>query len=167
MQIFGVFCCLDEKWNQRAATKMLPNKFEWVVVVVAMHDRGRSVLCGSSTRLSVRMTSALTAACVTEWVRVTAPTPNHFARSFRLFGRRCQFGPHNHSSQLFPTPTMDTEIVQQQSSRQSLLRVTVLGLAWLAGFCSRLFAVIRFESIIHEFDPWYGFLLKWQLVFPD
>ncbi|KAG7261525.1 hypothetical protein CRUP_003364 [Coryphaenoides rupestris] len=37
---------------------------------------------------------------------------------------------------------------------QSLLSFTVLFLAWLAGFSSRLFAVIRFESIIHEFDPW-------------
>lgn len=40
-------------------------------------------------------------------------------------------------------------------SRLLLLQVTILGLAWLAGFCCRLFAVIRFESIIHEFDPWY------------
>lgn len=37
---------------------------------------------------------------------------------------------------------------------QSLLIFTVLFLAWLVGFASRLFAVIRFESIIHEFDPW-------------
>ena len=37
---------------------------------------------------------------------------------------------------------------------RSLLIFTVLLLAWLAGFLSRLFAVIRFESIIHEFDPW-------------
>lgn len=37
---------------------------------------------------------------------------------------------------------------------KSLLVFTVLLLAWLAGFLSRLFAVIRFESIIHEFDPW-------------
>lgn len=37
----------------------------------------------------------------------------------------------------------------------TLITVTVLSLAWLAGFASRLFAVIRFESIIHEFDPWY------------
>lgn len=36
----------------------------------------------------------------------------------------------------------------------TLITVTVLTLAWLAGFASRLFAVIRFESIIHEFDPW-------------
>lgn len=37
---------------------------------------------------------------------------------------------------------------------RSLLVVTVLGLACVVAFSSRLFAVIRFESIIHEFDPW-------------
>lgn len=39
---------------------------------------------------------------------------------------------------------------------QSLIIFSVLALAWLTGFSSRLFAVIRFESIIHEFDPWYS-----------
>lgn len=38
---------------------------------------------------------------------------------------------------------------------QSLLIIIVLVLACMVGFSSRLFAVIRFESIIHEFDPWY------------
>ena len=38
---------------------------------------------------------------------------------------------------------------------QSLLIIVVLLLACIVGFSSRLFAVIRFESIIHEFDPWY------------
>ena len=37
---------------------------------------------------------------------------------------------------------------------QSLLSFLILFSAWLVGFCSRLFAVVRFESIIHEFDPW-------------
>lgn len=37
---------------------------------------------------------------------------------------------------------------------QSLLIVVILVLACIAAFSSRLFAVIRFESIIHEFDPW-------------
>ncbi|XP_015784872.1 dolichyl-diphosphooligosaccharide--protein glycosyltransferase subunit STT3B [Tetranychus urticae] len=41
--------------------------------------------------------------------------------------------------------------------RKSLLRFTILGLAWVIAFCSRLFAVIRFESIIHEFDPWFNY----------
>lgn len=37
---------------------------------------------------------------------------------------------------------------------QSLLIVVILVLACIVAFASRLFAVIRFESIIHEFDPW-------------
>ena len=37
---------------------------------------------------------------------------------------------------------------------KSLLTFMILALAWIVGFASRLFAVIRFESIIHEFDPW-------------
>lgn len=36
----------------------------------------------------------------------------------------------------------------------SLITFVILMLAWISGFASRLFAVIRFESIIHEFDPW-------------
>uniref|UniRef100_A0A7N8WWU0 Dolichyl-diphosphooligosaccharide--protein glycosyltransferase subunit STT3B n=1 Tax=Mastacembelus armatus TaxID=205130 RepID=A0A7N8WWU0_9TELE len=40
---------------------------------------------------------------------------------------------------------------------QSLLSFCILFLACLAGFSSRLFAVIRFESIIHEFDPWFNY----------
>lgn len=38
----------------------------------------------------------------------------------------------------------------------SLITFAVLTIAWLTGFLSRLFSVIRFESIIHEFDPWWG-----------
>jgi dolichyl-diphosphooligosaccharide--protein glycosyltransferase len=40
---------------------------------------------------------------------------------------------------------------------KSLIVFVVLTLAWVAGFSSRLFAVIRFESIIHEFDPWFNY----------
>ncbi|KAL5010508.1 hypothetical protein ScPMuIL_012813 [Solemya velum] len=40
---------------------------------------------------------------------------------------------------------------------QSLLTFIILALAWIVGFSSRLFAVIRFESIIHEFDPWFNY----------
>lgn len=39
----------------------------------------------------------------------------------------------------------------------SLLTFVILAVAWLVGFASRLFAVIRFESIIHEFDPWFNY----------
>lgn len=50
---------------------------------------------------------------------------------------------------------MDT--IQKDNSKFALLRVSIITLAWLAGFLSRLFAVIRFESIIHEFDPWFNY----------
>ncbi len=36
----------------------------------------------------------------------------------------------------------------------SLLTFVILILAWFVAFASRLFAIVRFESIIHEFDPW-------------
>lgn len=44
-----------------------------------------------------------------------------------------------------------------KAGQELLLRVSILAVAWLCGFCSRLFAVIRFESIIHEFDPWFNY----------
>jgi len=40
------------------------------------------------------------------------------------------------------------------SGVQYLLTFFILGSAWIVAFFSRLFAVVRFESIIHEFDPW-------------
>lgn len=43
------------------------------------------------------------------------------------------------------------------SAITSLITVVVLALCCLVGFSSRLFAVIRFESIIHEFDPWFNY----------
>ncbi|XP_026314946.1 dolichyl-diphosphooligosaccharide--protein glycosyltransferase subunit STT3B isoform X4 [Hyposmocoma kahamanoa] len=52
-----------------------------------------------------------------------------------------------------PTKTM----FNNMTGFSTLITVTVLSLAWLAGFASRLFAVIRFESIIHEFDPWFNY----------
>lgn len=47
---------------------------------------------------------------------------------------------------------------------QRLLRVAILLLIAGAGIASRLFSVIRFESIIHEFDPWFNFRASKHLV---
>ncbi|KAF2892466.1 hypothetical protein ILUMI_13685 [Ignelater luminosus] len=47
--------------------------------------------------------------------------------------------------------------INSKTGFSSLIIFTVLLLAWIAGFSSRLFAVIRFESIIHEFDPWFNY----------
>ncbi|KAL7791001.1 glycosyltransferase family 66 protein [Trichoderma ceciliae] len=42
-------------------------------------------------------------------------------------------------------------------STRTLLRVVILCFIAAAAISSRLFSVIRFESIIHEFDPWFNF----------
>ncbi|XP_051728235.1 dolichyl-diphosphooligosaccharide--protein glycosyltransferase subunit STT3B-like [Ctenopharyngodon idella] len=47
--------------------------------------------------------------------------------------------------------------LSQPAGCQSLLSFTILLLACVCGFSSRLFAVIRFESLIHEFDPWFNY----------
>ncbi|CAG9766152.1 unnamed protein product [Ceutorhynchus assimilis] len=47
--------------------------------------------------------------------------------------------------------------LNKNAAINSLIVFVVLLLAWVAGFASRLFAVIRFESIIHEFDPWFNY----------
>ena len=44
-----------------------------------------------------------------------------------------------------------------------LTLIILLGVSML-GFFSRLFAVIRFESIIHEFDPWFNYRATYQMV---
>ncbi|KAH8593681.1 glycosyltransferase family 66 protein [Bisporella sp. PMI_857] len=47
---------------------------------------------------------------------------------------------------------------------RGLLRLTILCLIAGAAIASRLFSVIRFESIIHEFDPWFNFRATKYLV---
>lgn len=55
------------------------------------------------------------------------------------------------------TRQMKTSTITSAAGLSPLIAFTVLLLAWIAGFASRLFAVIRFESIIHEFDPWFNY----------
>lgn len=40
------------------------------------------------------------------------------------------------------------------SSQKILLKRAILGLIAVVAFSSRLFSIVRYESIIHEFDPW-------------
>ncbi|KAK7470056.1 oligosaccharyl transferase stt3 subunit [Stygiomarasmius scandens] len=55
----------------------------------------------------------------------------------------------------YPLPTnLSTATV---TNTASLLRIVALGLISAAAIASRLFAVINFESIIHEFDPWFNY----------
>ncbi|KAI9740558.1 MAG: oligosaccharyl transferase stt3 subunit [Cirrosporium novae-zelandiae] len=47
---------------------------------------------------------------------------------------------------------------------RGLLRLVILVTIAAAAIASRLFSVIRFESIIHEFDPWFNFRATKYLV---
>ncbi|KAM3078116.1 oligosaccharyl transferase stt3 subunit [Clarireedia jacksonii] len=47
---------------------------------------------------------------------------------------------------------------------RGVLRIVILCLIAAAAIASRLFSVIRFESIIHEFDPWFNFRATKYLV---
>ncbi|KAI8958351.1 glycosyltransferase family 66 protein [Daldinia sp. FL1419] len=54
--------------------------------------------------------------------------------------------------------------VGRNQSTKTLLRVIILFFIAGAAVASRLFSVIRFESIIHEFDPWFNFRATKYLV---
>ncbi|KAI5817096.1 Oligosaccharyl transferase STT3 subunit-domain-containing protein [Pyronema omphalodes] len=57
-------------------------------------------------------------------------------------------------------------ILKDESTKnfRSLLKVVILLTIAGAAISSRLFSVIRFESIIHEFDPWFNFRATKYLV---
>ena len=50
------------------------------------------------------------------------------------------------------------------TNTESFLRLVTLALISAAAIGSRLFAVVRFESVIHEFDPWFNYRASKVLV---
>ncbi|KAL8919146.1 MAG: hypothetical protein Q9172_005107 [Xanthocarpia lactea] len=63
-------------------------------------------------------------------------------------------------------PTQLEPLLKGETSRNTrgLLRLIILCTIAGAAVASRLFSVIRFESIIHEFDPWFNFRATKYLV---
>lgn len=47
--------------------------------------------------------------------------------------------------------------VLDYNKRESLLKWGILTLAGILAFSTRLFSVLRFESVIHEFDPYFNY----------
>mmetsp|Transcript_9144 Transcript_9144/g.13521 ORF Transcript_9144/g.13521 Transcript_9144/m.13521 type:complete len:697 (+) Transcript_9144:25-2115(+) len=43
------------------------------------------------------------------------------------------------------------------SKKELFLTILILGLTYVLAFATRLFSVLRFESVIHEFDPYFNF----------
>lgn len=60
-----------------------------------------------------------------------------------------------------PSSVSDNETVQWV---RAFLRLAVFVFVFLAAVSSRLFSVVKFESIIHEFDPWFNFRATKYLV---
>lgn len=56
-----------------------------------------------------------------------------------------------------PSAEENSQVLFTRPQRELLLRTLILGLICLVSFSIRLFSVLRFESIIHEFDPWFNF----------
>jgi len=44
-----------------------------------------------------------------------------------------------------------------EKQRETLVKLLILTLSAIVAFSVRLFAVIRFESVIHEFDPYFNY----------
>lgn len=47
--------------------------------------------------------------------------------------------------------------VLTRKQNEALLRTLILSLICIVSFCIRLFSILRYESIIHEFDPWFNY----------
>ncbi|KAF9974055.1 oligosaccharyl transferase stt3 subunit [Actinomortierella ambigua] len=52
----------------------------------------------------------------------------------------------------------------EQSTTARVLKPTILTLIAVVAIASRLFSIIRFESVIHEFDPWFNYRTTQHLV---
>ncbi|XP_076255373.1 catalytic subunit 3A of the oligosaccharyltransferase complex [Rhynchophorus ferrugineus] len=46
---------------------------------------------------------------------------------------------------------------QDLKKQETLLTISILSLAAILSFATRLFSVLRFESVIHEFDPYFNY----------
>nr|CAI5821318.1 unnamed protein product [Callosobruchus analis] len=56
------------------------------------------------------------------------------------------------------TPQAQTNVHLHNAEKQeTLLTLSILALAAILSFATRLFSVLRFESVIHEFDPYFNY----------
>eukprot|EP01064_Diplonema_japonicum_P028783 TRINITY_DN4501_c9_g1_i1.p1 TRINITY_DN4501_c9_g1~~TRINITY_DN4501_c9_g1_i1.p1 ORF type:complete len:721 (+),score=143.60 TRINITY_DN4501_c9_g1_i1:41-2203(+) len=58
-----------------------------------------------------------------------------------------------------------SELKMKESTLQIMIIFLVLGMLYIVAFCLRLFSVLRYESIIHEFDPHFNFRATKTLVY--
>lgn len=58
---------------------------------------------------------------------------------------------------LFALAEPKSALMFNAGQRELLLRVLTLAMVCIVSFSIRLFSVLRYESIIHEFDPWFNY----------
>ncbi|KAI4278715.1 MAG: hypothetical protein LQ337_000824 [Flavoplaca oasis] len=106
-------------------------------------------------------------------IRSREPSPLHFERFVEEHEERLEEShrdaiqqpghslPHSRMA-----PTQLEPLLKGETGRNTrvLLRLIILCTIAGAAVASRLFSVIRFESIIHEFDPWFNFRATKYLV---
>ncbi|KAF9624042.1 hypothetical protein IFM89_007740 [Coptis chinensis] len=57
-----------------------------------------------------------------------------------------------------PPPSFSLKTLKLKTKQKELLlRVTILCLVYILAFITRLFSVLRYESMIHEFDPYFNY----------
>ncbi|XP_020581762.1 LOW QUALITY PROTEIN: dolichyl-diphosphooligosaccharide--protein glycosyltransferase subunit STT3B [Phalaenopsis equestris] len=62
------------------------------------------------------------------------------------------------SSTTFAAPLSSLNTLKLKTKQQELLiRVSILALVYVLAFAIRLFSVLRYESMIHEFDPYFNY----------
>ena len=59
----------------------------------------------------------------------------------------------------------EEELSVKETTAQMMIVFLVLVMLYIVAFCLRLFSVIRYESIIHEFDPHFNFRATKTLVY--
>lgn len=50
-----------------------------------------------------------------------------------------------------------TLFLRQLRTIGPIIQLLIMGLVFVLAFCVRVFSVIKYESVIHEFDPWFNF----------
>lgn len=56
------------------------------------------------------------------------------------------------------------QYLAKTKSQELIIRISCLVLIYLLAFCIRLFSVLRYESVIHEFDPYFNYRSTIKLV---
>ena len=82
----------------------------------------------------------------------------------RAAEERKELAPYKKNVSLSDLPSLEATKLKETTA-QMMIIFLVLVMLYVVSFCLRLFSVIRYESIIHEFDPHFNFRATKTLVY--